>query len=266
MIEYRWPESDPLLRLSDEIIALRLDVLVFWGERALRAHPTRSELLSPPPAVFALYNELRPRDLLWQFSTEKGIAEVSATTPTLITDQIRILAEAVPGVSRLAILCDPSDPGSLRAFNEAAESAKAAGVGSLGVEASNAKHLQSAFDAAVSARANALIVIASATSISHATTVVALAARYGLPAIYSLHEFAEFGGLMSYGESFGTTVRRAAAYVDRIVRGVNWPPVSQRGGLSVEPPSRLELVINANGESPRPHDPGFSACASGSHH
>jgi putative ABC transport system substrate-binding protein len=244
VIEYRWFEADPLLRLADDITDLRLDVLVFCGERALRALPTRSELLTLPPVVFALYNQLQPRDLLWQFSTDKGIAGVSATTPTLIADQIRILKDVIPGMDRLAILWDQSDPGSLRAFNEAVAAVRVTGIHPQGVEASNPAQLQSAFGAAVSARANALIVIASATTISHAATVVALAARYRFPAIYSLHEFAEAGGLMSYGASLHTTLRRAAAYVDRIVSGGNWPPVKPRGGLSIEPPSQLELVVN----------------------
>lgn len=196
--------------------------------------------------MFALYNELRPGDLIWHFSTDRGIAGVSATTSTLMTDQLQVLKEVVPNMSRLAILWDQSDPGSLRAFNEAAAEARAARVRPQSVEASNAAQLQSAFGAAVSEGANALIVIASATSISHATTVVALAARSRLPAIYSLHEFAEIGGLVSYGASFRHTLRRAAAYVDRIVKGENWPPVRPRGALSIEPPPRLELVVNGN--------------------
>jgi putative tryptophan/tyrosine transport system substrate-binding protein len=243
-VEYRWPEPDPLLNLADEIIAFRFDVLVFWGERALRTLPKRSELLSPPPAVFALYNELRPHDVLWQFSIDRGIAGVSATRPTLISDQVRILKDVVPSMSRLAILWDQSDPGSLRAFNEAVAEANAAGVRPQGVEGRNTTQLESAFGAAVSGGANALIVIASATSISHATTVVALAARYRLPAIYSLHEFVEVGGLISYGASFRETLRRAAAYVDRIVKGGNWPPVRPRGTLPIEPPPKLEFVVN----------------------
>jgi putative ABC transport system substrate-binding protein len=247
VIEYRWPipgDDSPQTDLSAEILALRLDVLVVWGERALRVVRYRSELLVPPPAVFALYNELRPGDVMWQFSTEKGIAGVSATRPGLITDQVRILSDVVPGMSRLAILWDPWDPGSLRAFNEAVDRAQAAGVRPHGVEARNGTQLPSAFGAAASAGANALLVIASATSISHAATVVALAARYHVPAMYSLHEFAEAGGLISYGASFRNTLRRAAAYVDRIVNGRDWPPVSPRGTLPIESPPKLELVIN----------------------
>ena len=242
--EYRWPEPDPLIRLSEEIVALRLDVLVFWGERALLTIPHRSELLSPPPAVFALYNELRPRDLMWHFSTDKGIAGVTATTPALLTDQVRIIKEVVPGMSRLAILWDQSDAGSARAFSEAFAAADAAGLRPLGIEAGTATQLEPAIAAAVAGGANAVIVLASATSISHASSVVALAARYRVPAIYSLHEFAELGGLISYGASFGKTVRRAAMYVDRIIRGADWPPTTTRGTLPIEPPRRLELVIN----------------------
>lgn len=139
---------------------------------------------------------------------------------------------------------DPSDPGSLRGFNEAFAASTAAGVRPHGVEARHATELEPGFVAAASGRANALMVIASATSVSHATAVVRLAARHRLPAIYPLHEFAEEGGFVSYGTSFRKTLRRAAAYVDRIVKRSDWPPVKARGGLLIEPPPTLELVIN----------------------
>jgi putative ABC transport system substrate-binding protein len=147
-------------------------------------------------------------------------------------------------MSRLAILWDPSDSGSLRAFNEAFTASKAGGVQPHGVEARKETDLEGAFTAATSGRANALMVIASATSVTHANAVVRVAARHRLPTIYPLHEFAEAGGLVSYGSSLRRTLRRAAAYVERIVKGADWPPVKARGGLPIEPPGTLELVIN----------------------
>ena len=74
--------------------------------------------------------------------------------------------------------------------------------------------------------------------------MVRLAQRSRLPAIYSLHEFARAGGLISYGTSFHQTLQRVAAYVDRIITRTDWPPVKERVGLPIEAPRRLELVIN----------------------
>lgn len=237
-IEYLWPaggREDPLRNFVDEFKA-RLAVVVLWGERSLQA----VRLLRPQPGmVFLLYNEPRLRLHMSSFERPGGnLTGVTATTPTSITEQVQLLKHAAPHISRLAIVWDPSDPGNIRAFNDAFAAVTASRLAGHSVEIRDAAQIPPAIAAAVGADVDALVVIASTVSLGHVAQVVDVVGQHRLPAIYPFHEFAEGGGLMSYGVSFHQLLRRTAAYVDQILKGV------KAGELPVDHPAKLTLVIN----------------------
>jgi putative tryptophan/tyrosine transport system substrate-binding protein len=238
LIEYRWPagHDDPLLRLSEELSALRLDVLVVWGEPALpmvrRMHPA-------PPIVFVLHNEPQMRTLAVSFERPGGRwTGLTTTMSTLIPEQLRLLKEAIPRASRLAIVWDSSDSGSVRAFIDAFAAAQTVGLQRVSLDARKPQQLEAAFSAVVAADVDALLVLPSTAALIHRTQIVDLASRYRLPVLYPLREFAEAGGLVSYGVSLRETLRRAASYVDRILTG------ARPGDLPIERPRKFDLVIN----------------------
>jgi putative ABC transport system substrate-binding protein len=250
-IQYRWRvagEEDPLLRLSDELVALRSDALLFLGESALRTVPHFTLRGLNAPIVVVLYTA-NPGDVMWR-SLDAGITAVSVATPSMISEQVRLLKEVLPGALRIAILWDPSDFGNARAFSEAFDAAGAAGLRPHGHEVRSTKDLERAFSAlTASARADALLVIASSTTVGHMNRVVDLATRAHIPAIYPLHEFADAGGPVSYGTGLRQTLRQAAASVVDLLRGAGAgsPQVTRggaRSGLAIERPARPELVVN----------------------
>lgn len=250
-IEYRWRvagEEDPLLRLSDELVALRLDALLLLGENGLRAVANFTLRDLNAPIVLVLYTA-RPGYVMWR-SLHAGFAAVSAASPNLLFEQVRLVKEVVPSVLRIAILWDPSDSGGARAFSEAFDAAGAAGLRPHGLEVRNRKDLELAFSAlTTSSRADALLVTASATTVGHMSQVVDLAARAHIPTIYPLHEFADAGGLISYGTGLRQTLREAAASVASLLKGrragnPQGTPRAARSRPPIEPPPRLELVVN----------------------
>jgi len=152
---------------------------------------------------------------------------------------LSLLREAAPRVSRVAILTNPSNPahGELmsRALPSAAQGLK---LTLLPFEVRSPSDLAGAFDAAVRERADGLYVLGDAITFIHRARIVSLAAKNRLPAIYTFQGAVQAGGLMSYGPDLRNLFRRAATYVDRILKGAN------PGDLPVEQPAKFELVVN----------------------
>jgi putative ABC transport system substrate-binding protein len=159
-------------------------------------------------------------------------------SPDLAGKQVQLLKEVVPKVSRVALLMNPANPSSARFLREAEAAAQALGVRLHTLEARNPQEIDSAFAALTSERAGALLILPDGVFLSQRSQIAELAAKRRLPSMYLVREYAEAGGLMSYGANFLDLMRRAATFVDKILKG------AKPADLPVAQPTKFELVIN----------------------
>ena len=149
-----------------------------------------------------------------------------------------LLKEVVPKISRVAVLGNPANPGTAPQLREAKAAAQTLGLQLHAVEARGPGELDRAFAAMTTERAGAVIVLVDSMLIDHRPRIADLAARRRLPTVSATIETAEAGGLMAYGPSVRDMFRRAAGYVDKILKGAT------PGDLPIEQPTKFELVIN----------------------
>jgi putative tryptophan/tyrosine transport system substrate-binding protein len=160
------------------------------------------------------------------------------TAPDIVGKNLELLKEAVPRVSRVAYLWNPVPPGAGTSRNVLENAARNLGVAFQSVEVRGRDEIEGAFAAMVRERANGLVVAQHPVTFAARSQILLLAARSRLPAVYGVRKFPEAGGLMSYGPNIADQFRRAALYVDRILKG------ARPGDLPIEQPTKVELVIN----------------------
>ena len=158
--------------------------------------------------------------------------------PEMVGKLLELLKEAVPTVSRVALLGNPANQGNVAQMQQAQDTARAFGVQLQPLQARTPGEIDSAFAAMTAARAGAVIVFADAVLLDHRRRIADLAARRRLPMVSVMVENVEVGGLMAYGPSIADRFRRAATYVDKILGG------AKPADLPVEQPTKFELVIN----------------------
>jgi putative ABC transport system substrate-binding protein len=241
VIEYRDAEGklERLPALAAELVALKVDVIVVGGRlHALAAMQATRTL----PIVFAAVSDPVQSGLVTSLARPGGnVTGSSNLNPELVGKCLEQLKQAVPGVSRVAVLWQPGAVGERteKDMLKAAEVAgRALGVRLQFVEARGPADFDRAFSDMTRARAGALTVLVSTMFIIERRRLVDLAVKNRLPAVYLLREFVDAGGLMAYGPNFADSYRRAATYVDKILKG------AKPGDLPVEQPMKFELVIN----------------------
>src|SRR6266446_4170676 len=241
VIEYRDAEGkfERLPALAAELVALKVDVIVAGGTpHALAAKQATRTI----PVVFASAGDPVTSGLVTSLARPGGnVTGVSVLRPDLVGKCLEQLKQAVPGVSHVAVLWHPGGHGERTEENilKGAEVAgRALGVRLQFVEARDPADFDRAFSDMTRARAGALTVLPSAMLNNERRRLVDLAAKNRLPAVYPLREAVDAGGLMSYGPNGADMYRRAATYVDRILKG------AKPGDLPVEQPTKFELVIN----------------------
>jgi putative ABC transport system substrate-binding protein len=226
--------------LAAELVALKVDVIVAAGgtPSALAAKQATATL----PIVFINVGDAVTSGLVTSLARPGGnVTGLSVVAPELISKRIELLTQAVPGVSRIAVLWQP---GALEERTEkdrlqrAEVAGRTLGIRLQFVEARGPKDLDRAFSDITRARAGALTDLEGSVFWSERKRLVDLAAKNRLPAVYALREFVDVGGLMSYGPDFADLWRRAAPYVDKILKG------AKPADLPVEQPTKFELVIN----------------------
>jgi putative ABC transport system substrate-binding protein len=158
--------------------------------------------------------------------------------PDLVGKQLELLKEVLPTVSRVALLGNPANPANASLERQAQDAARTLGVRLQPLWARDLREIDSAFTATKMERADALIVLTDTMLINHRTRVIDHAGQRRLPAVFGVSQFVEAGGLLAYGPSFADGYRRAAPYVDRILKG------AKPGDLPIEQPTKFELVIN----------------------
>ena len=228
-------QFERLPELAAELVHLKVDVIVTGGPAAVRVaqHAT-----STIPIVVAVMHEPVAMGFIASFARPGGnITGLAFQDTDLSTKRLELLKEVVPQLSRVAVLWDPSDGGAtaLRATERAAQ---ALGLQLHILEVRGPDDLARAFEAAEKARAQALIQLASPLFGAHLKTIVDLATKSRLPATCYRRAFVVAGCLMTYGPSFPDMWRRAAFYVDKILKG------AKPADLPVEQPMAFELVIN----------------------
>ncbi len=167
-----------------------------------------------------------------------NVTGLSMMASDLVGKQLEVLKAVVHGVSWVALLWNPDNPGSAPQLREAEVAARALGVRLQVLEACVPQEIDSAFAAMTRERAGALVVLTDAVFLNQRRQIAELAATRRLPTINALREFAEDGGLMVYGPNPLDLERRAATFVDKILRG------AKPADLPIEQPSKFELVIN----------------------
>jgi putative ABC transport system substrate-binding protein len=237
IIEYRFSHPPDRLPASvADLIALSPDVLVVPGPRAAVALKSATATI---PIVFVAVFDPVGLGLVQSLSRPGGnITGLATSAGVAVAKQIEILRELVPGASKIAILANPGNPMQrLTLAEEVPSTARNLGVALPIVEATTAEELDSAFASAAAQHADAMIVFGDPLTVVQAPRVIALAAKHHLPAIHLSRQFA-IGGLIVYGPDIADLFRRAAGYVDKILKG------AKPSDLPVEQPTKLQLVIN----------------------
>jgi len=182
-----------------------------------------------------------PRDETSDLSLAHPGGNVTGLTvlgPGLAAKRLELLKEAVPNMSRVAFLWNPANPDQKSSFNEVQVGARALGVTLQSVEARSREELEQALAMIKQSRPSALLMTADGVHQRYIGRIVAFTSETRLPAMYQLKEVVDRGGLMSYGASLPDLGRRAASYVDKILRG------AKPADLPIEQPTKFELVIN----------------------
>jgi ABC-type uncharacterized transport system substrate-binding protein len=238
VIEYEYADgkTNRLTELAARLVHLKVEVIVTAGPSATRVAKQTTTTI---PIVMAQDSDPIASGLVASLARPGGnITGLSRLSPELSGKQLELLKETVPTLSQLAVFENSTQPGNRQSLNEVELAAGALGVQLQTVNISGPKDIQTAFLAASKRRANGLLVLSSPVLFAQRTEVVELAAKNRLPAIYFALEFAEDGGLMSYGPSITDLFRRAATYVDKILKG------AKPAELPVEQPTKFELIIN----------------------
>jgi putative ABC transport system substrate-binding protein len=236
-IECRWAEGrdERAAEIAGEFVRLRVDVIVTSGVPAVVAAKRATSVI---PIVFGVASDPVGMGLVASLARPGGnVTGLSNQSADLGGKRLELLREVVPGLRRLAIIANVSNPDPMLEMREVEAAARALGFEVVTSEIRRTEDIESAFGAFKS-RVEALYVVADPLVNTNRTRIQALAMGARLPTIYNTREFVEAGGLMSYGPNFPDLWKRAAEFVDKILRG------AKPADIPVEQPTKFDLVIN----------------------
>jgi ABC-type uncharacterized transport system substrate-binding protein len=238
VIEWRYAEGkvDRLPALALKLVRLKVDVIVTSASQETRA---AKEATNTIPIVMT--NEGDPVGTGFVASLARpggNITGLSTLAPELSGKRLELLKEIVPKLSRVAVLGSSTNPGNTNTLTELEIAAPALKVKLQYLDVLSPKDIETAFRAAGKERADAVLVLSNSVFTSQRTQIIELAVKSRLPGSYPRPEFVESGGLMTYGVSLIDNSRRAATYVDKILKG------AKPADLPVEQPKKFELIIN----------------------
>ncbi len=238
IIEYRYADGrfERLSNLATELVRLRVDILVAVGANAAHAAKNATTVI---PIVIGNAADPVGTGLVTNLARPGGnITGLSDFNLGVVTKRVELLKEVVPTASRVAVLLNPDNPTNPLQLKEIQAVAPALGVTLRALEATGPDDLDRAFAVMRNERPEALIVFGDLMLGTHRRRIAEFAIKGRLPTIWAVGENVKVGGLMSYGTNFDDLYRRAAGYVDRILKG------AKPGDLPVEQPTKFELVIN----------------------
>jgi putative ABC transport system substrate-binding protein len=236
-IEYRWAEgkTDRHPGFAAELVRRPVDVIIASGSAALQAVQQATNRIPIVSAVL-LTDPVRLGLVASLAQPGGNLTGLASQYEEIVTKHVELLADVVPTLSRIVLLRHTSADTTV--MRSAAAAADHLGLTAQILEVSEVEDFEGAFRTARDHRAQALLVLPSPSLNAHRRVLIALAARYRLPAVYEFKEYVQDGGLISYGPSLPDMYRRAASYVDRLLKG------AKPGDLPIERPATFELAIN----------------------
>ncbi len=239
-MEYRYADGqlDRLPQLAAELVGLKVDVIVVSGTRAAVA---AKQATSTIPIVLAGVGDPVQAGLVSSFSRPgSNITGVARLSPDFIGKRVELIKEVIPKTNLIATLSNPDNPAQAANLRQIDIKARALAIQLQIVTARSPNEFESAFAAATKARSDALLLMPDALFHTYPSKIVELAAKSRLPAMYDRSDFVDAGGLMSFAVNIADLSRRAATYVDQILKGSN------PANLPVEEPTRYDLAVNLN--------------------
>ena len=240
IMEYRYADGqlDRLPQLAAELIELKVDLIIVSGTRAAVA---AKQATSTIPIVLAGVGDPVQAGLINSLSHPGGnVTGVSRLSPDFIGKRVELIKEVIPKARHIAALSNPDNPAYTANLREIDMRARASGIRLQIVTAHSPGEFENAFGAATKEHSDALLVMPDALFHSYPSRITELAAKSHLPAMYDRSDFVDAGGLMSFAVNIADLSRSAAKYVDQILKG------SRPAELSVEEPTRYDLVVNLN--------------------
>jgi putative ABC transport system substrate-binding protein len=238
VIDYRSVDggTERLSHFAQELVRLKVDIIVTRGTPAVIAAKNATRTI---PIVMAAGGDPVATGVVASLARPGGnVTGLSAFTSELSSKRLQLLKEAVPGAGRIAALLNSGNPAGEAEWRAIELAARRVGLQAQLLDVRKAEDLERAFDAAIEHRADALIVGLDTVMQNAIGLIVSLSAKHRLPSMYLSREFVDAGGLMAYGVSYPDLYRRAATYVDKILRG------AKPRDLPIEQPTKFELVIN----------------------
>jgi putative ABC transport system substrate-binding protein len=238
VVEWRSAEGqlDRQSELANELVRLKLDVIVTAGPESTRAAKNATSTI---PIIMAQDSDPVGSGFVASLGRPGGnITGLATFAPEISAKQLELLKEIVPKLSRVAVLGNLTVPGNAQTLKETELAAAAFAVQLQSIEVHAPKDIESAFRTATVGHADALLVLGGPVLNPHRRQVTELAVKSRLAATYTRPEFVEAGGLMTYGASYNDSFRRAATYVDKVLKG------AKPNDLPIEQPTKFELVIN----------------------
>jgi putative ABC transport system substrate-binding protein len=236
IFEYRSPDgrNESFAELARELVRLNVDVIVTRGTPAALAAKAASTTV---PIVMAAAGD--PRAIIGSaVPPATNLTGFGASAPGAERKRVEILKNMLPKIERVAALMNLSNPSRRAEWNEIEASTRSMGIEAQVLDTRTVADIERSFDAATRGHVDALVVGSDTVVQTNQSVVVKLAALHRLPSIYTFRDFVDAGGLVSYGVSLPDLYRRAAAYVDKILKG------ARPNELPVEAPTKFETIIN----------------------
>ena len=238
-LEYRYAQGkyDRLLDLAQEFVHEKVDVIVTTSSFSAQAARKATKTI---PIVITSGNPVQ-QGLAESFAKPGGnVTGLSVLLPELSGKRVELLKEAFPKINRVATLWSSLSSEAVLGVKETREAARGLSVPLYSMEVQTATDLDKAFANLPKAKVNALLVVLSPLATLNSKKIVDLALKFRLPGMFPTRQFAEEGGLMAYGPLMGDLYRRAATYVDKILKG------AKPADLPVEQPMKFEFIVNLN--------------------
>jgi len=237
-IDYRWAEGnyERFPDLIGQLIALKVEVIVTAGTPATLA--VKRARTSVPLVMIAVGDPVGTGIVPSLREPGGNITGLTSISPELDGKRVELLKEVVPGISRVAVLWNASSPLQVVAEKQTRAAAEALGIKVLSLGVRTREDIEQALATVLSERPGGLLVLADRLFLHHRQRIMDFAAEHRLPGVHAYRELVEAGGLMSFGPNYADMHRRAALFVDRILRG------AKPGDLPVERPVTFELVVN----------------------
>ncbi len=237
-MDYKYAEGKPerLAQLAKELVAEKPDVIVVGGTAVAVAAKNATNMI---PIVVAGAGDLVEAGLIKSFMYPGGnVTGVARMSADFFGDRLKLIKEILPKASQVTALSNPNNPGHGRNLKDAELGARSSELTFKSVAARSANELESAISSAAKDGASALFIMTDAMFNSQVARIANLTIKHRLPAVYDRTDFVDAGGLLSYGVNLPDLSRRAAEYVDQILKG------KEPGDLTLVQPTKFDLAIN----------------------